>query len=82
MLDEGAVRPDGAGGKLEMGHGAATVAGGIAAVDGAECAAAGRRGIDRLTGVLDAFFGRGREESEVGGLRRGGGGKIAPDGKL
>src|ERR1035437_8640055 len=44
LVDQSAVRPDGGGGKLEMGNRAAAGAGGIAAVRRAEDAAAGWRG--------------------------------------
>src|ERR1019366_6319295 len=72
LFDQAAVAPDGAGGILEMGDGAAAVAGGIAAACSAEDAAAGWRGGDRLAGVLQTLFGRRGEHSEVGGFGRAG----------
>ena len=74
MFDQGAVRPDGGGGEIEMGDRAAAVAGGIAAIHGAEDGAAGWRVGDRLAGVLQTLFGRRSEHSEIGGFCRSGNG--------
>src|ERR1035438_8477568 len=68
MRDEGAVAPQGTGGILEMGNGAAAVAGGMAAVRRGEDPAAGGLGIHRFAGVIQTLFGRRAEHSEVSGF--------------